>query len=259
MRVLMIGCGKMGGALLSRWTSDGALSFTVIDPMAELSQTTVRLERSADAISGETFDMLVIAIKPQMIADVLPGYAKHLASDGLVLSMAAGTSCASLAKAAGECAIVRIMPNMPSAIGKGVSGAYANPHVTPQQKQAVEAMMLRAGELVWVDEEDGLDKVTAIAGSGPGYVFEIARTYVEAARELGFSESEARTLVLGTLAGAVEMALQTGEDLAELRNAVTSKAGTTEAGLKAMNGGGELTALMQATTRAAYDRAVELR
>ncbi len=259
MRVLMIGCGKMGGALLSRWASDDALSFTVIVPNSELSEPGVRVERSPDAIAGESFDMLVIAIKPQMIAGVIPTYANHLAEGGVVVSMAAGTSCASLEKLFGEQAIVRIMPNMPSAIGKGVSGAWANARTSTEQRAAIEAMMLRAGELVWVDAEDGLDRVTAIAGSGPGYVFEIARTYVEAARELGFSEDQARRLVLGTMAGAVEMAARSDQSLADLRNAVTSKAGTTEAGLNALNGGGDLSTLLQATTRAAYTRAVELR
>ena len=203
--------------------------------------------------------MLVIAIKPQMIAGVMPTYAGHLAEGGVVVSMAAGTSCASLENLLGEQAIVRIMPNMPSAIGKGVSGAWANARTSDAQRAAIEAMMLRAGELVWVEEEDGLDRVTAIAGSGPGYVFEIARTYVEAARELGFSEDQARRLVLATMAGTVEMAARSDRSLAELRNAVTSKAGTTEAGLNALNGGGDLSTLLQATTRAAYARAVELR
>ena len=140
-----------------------------------------------------------------------------------------------------------------------MSGAWANARTSDAQRAAIEAMMLRAGELVWVEEEDGLDRVTAIAGSGPGYVFEIARTYVEAARELGFSEDQARRLVLATMAGTVEMAARSDRSLAELRNAVTSKAGTTEAGLNALNGGGDLSTLLQATTRAAYARAVELR
>lgn len=259
MRALMIGCGKMGGALLSRWLGEDTLSFTVIDPVATLSQEGVRLERSAAAISGETFDMLIIAIKPQQIADILPGYAETLAESGLIVSIAAGMSCESLEKLVGQRPIIRIMPNMPSAIGMGMSGLYANAHATRAHREVVERMMQYAGETLWVESEDGLDKVTAIAGSGPGYVFEIARSYVEAARRLGFSEDQARTLVLATMAGAVEMATLSGDSLADLRNAVTSKAGTTEAGLKALNGTGGFSALIEATTKAAYARAVELR
>ncbi|MCI4645963.1 MAG: NAD(P)-binding domain-containing protein, partial [Hyphomonadaceae bacterium] len=117
MRALMIGCGKMGGALLSQWAGEPSVSFTIIDPVADVSLKGVRLERSSAEISGETFDMLVVAIKPQQIADILPEYVKHLADGALVVSMAAGCSSDSLERALGTQAIVRIMPNMPSAIG----------------------------------------------------------------------------------------------------------------------------------------------
>ena len=118
----------------------------------------------------------------------------------------------------------------------------------------------RTGTAITVDAEDKLDRVTAVAGSGPGYVFEIARTYVAAAQELGFSAQEARAMVLGTMAGTVAMA-QADEagDLEALRNSVTSKGGTTAAGLDALNGDDTLTRLMRSTLQAAYDRAVELR
>jgi pyrroline-5-carboxylate reductase len=115
------------------------------------------------------------------------------------------------------------------------------------------------GTFVWVDSEDGLDRVTAIAGSGPGYVFELARTYVQAATALGFSEDQARSLVLGTLAGTIEMAQSSNRSLATLRDNVTSKNGTTEAGLKALNGDNALTDLMSAAVHAAYARATEMR
>ena len=120
--------------------------------------------------------------------------------------------------------------------------------------------MARTGTAITVDAEDKLDRVTAVAGSGPGYVFEIARTYVAAAQELGFSAQEARAMVLGTMAGTVAMA-QADEagDLEALRNSVTSKGGTTAAGLDALNGDDTLTRLMRSTLQAAYDRAVELR
>jgi pyrroline-5-carboxylate reductase len=123
----------------------------------------------------------------------------------------------------------------------------------------VESLMQQTGTTVWVDEEDALDRVTAVAGSGPGYVFEIARTYIEAAEALGFTTAQARALVLDTMAGAVEMARRSDESVETLRNSVTSKNGTTQAGLDALNGDGTLTELMRRTTRAAYDRAVELR
>ncbi|CAN0597156.1 unnamed protein product, partial [Laminaria digitata] len=127
------------------------------------------------------------------------------------------------------------------------------------QRDTVETLMQAAGTAVWVDDEDQIDRVTAVAGSGPGYVFEIARAYIEAAKELGFSDEQASDLVLGTLDGSIRMILETGDNPENLRNSVTSKNGTTEAGLKALNGDGKLSDLLKATTESAYKRAIELR
>ena len=155
--------------------------------------------------------------------------------------------------------IIRIMPNLPSAIGAGVAGLYASDDASTDHKSAVETLMQAAGTAVWVDDEDQIDRVTAVAGSGPGYVFEMARAYIEAAKELGFSDEQASDLVLGTLDGSIRMILETGDTPENLRNSVTSKNGTTEAGLKALNGDGKLSDLLKATTEAAYKRAIELR
>ena len=119
--------------------------------------------------------------------------------------------------------------------------------------------MEAVGMTLWVDGEDKLDRLTAISGSGPGYVFEIARSYVAAAKALGFSSTEARQLVLGTMAGTIAMAESSDESLDALRTSVTSKAGTTAAGLDALNGDEGLSARMRATVEAAYQRAIELR
>jgi pyrroline-5-carboxylate reductase len=259
MRVLMIGCGNMGASLLTRWVELPGTSFSVVDPATNFSDPRVKIFRSADSVEGDAFDLLIIAVKPQMIADVMPAYLKLVRVDAPALSIAAGVSCARLESVVGSRPIIRVMPNLPAKIGKGVSGIYFNANTSDAEKDKTREMMRAAGAVVEVDDEDGLDRVTAIAGSGPGYVFEIARAYVEAAKKLGFGDEQARTLVLGTLAGAVEMAAGSTDDLADMRNAVTSKAGTTEAGLKALNGDGTLSKLMEAATQAAYERAVELR
>ena len=259
MRVLMVGCGNMGGALLARWVDVPGISFCTADPVSAFPDTRVQSFDSASKVTGGPFDLLVIAVKPQMIADIIPGYLPHLQADAAVLSIAAGVSCARLETVVGQRPIVRVMPNLPAKIGKGVSGLHFNETVPEAVKDLIRQMMLAAGSIVEVDQEDSLDKVTAIAGSGPGYVFEIARAYVDAAMALGFDADQARTLVLDTIAGAVEMAAGTQDDLADMRNAVTSKAGTTEAGLSALNGNGDLSQLMLAATQAAYKRAVELR
>lgn len=257
--VLMVGCGKMGGALLRQWVRADNIKFTVVDPAAQELPEQVTAHQNAKALEGRTYDMIIVAIKPQLVDAILPDYIKHLSENGAVLSMAAGCSAQRLSSALKTPSVIRIMPNLPSFIGRGVAGIYATDSVTSVQRRMAEAMMKLAGTCIWVDTEDGIDRITAVAGSGPGYVFEFARTYVEAAQTLGFSNAEARNLVLGTIAGTVEMALQSNETLETLRNNVTSKNGTTDAGLMAMNADGLLTDKLKSTVDAAYKRAVELR
>lgn len=259
MKALMIGCGKMGGALLQQWTSSDKVSFTVIDPAANALPVSVKAYTHAEALGSETYDMVIVAIKPQLVETVLPNYKKHLSETGCILSMAAGTSSARLAHIFGNASVIRIMPNLPSFIGQGVAGMFALESVSKDQKIWVEEMMALAGTAIWVENEDGIDRITAVAGSGPGYIFEFARAYTEAAKALGFSEAQARDLVLGTIAGTVEMAKQSHETLETLRDNVTSKNGTTEAGLTVLNGDTGLTQRLKETVKAAYDRAVELR
>ncbi|WP_415810382.1 pyrroline-5-carboxylate reductase [Litorimonas haliclonae] len=258
-KVLMVGCGKMGGALLEQWIKSDKLDFTVVDPMAESLPEGARLLKDQDALKNEMFDLIIVAIKPQLIEKVLPSYSKRLNKDGLVLSMAAGFSATGLGEVMETDRIARIMPNLPSMIGKGVAGLFAMENVSQTYRDLLEDMMELAGTSVWVDSEDGLDRITAVAGSGPGYVFEFARTYVEAAESLGFSNEQARDLVLGTILGTIEMAQGSNETLETLRNNVTSKNGTTEAGLNALNQDGTVTRKLKETVDAAYNRAVELR
>ena len=254
----MIGCGKMGGALLSHWMSGGE-RFTVVDPALETVPDGARLVRERDEIAEERFDVVIVAIKPQMVDEVLPDYASSLAEGGYVLSIAAGCSIDRLSRLMDDAPVVRVMPNLPAAVGKGVSGLCAGPGAGDALAHA-KAMMDRTGTAVVVADEDRIDRVTAVSGSGPGYVFEIARAYVDAAMAQGFSPEEARAMVLGTMEGAIAMALQPGApDLAELRNSVTSKGGTTAAGLAALNGDEGLSQRLRETLEAAYDRAVELR
>ena len=259
MKVLLVGCGKMGGALLSQWLKGVDADFTIVDPFLDAQPDGARLLKGVEDLKDETFDLLIVAIKPQMIDDILPEYRNAIASGGAIASIAAGCSVQRLKNAIEGYPVIRIMPNLPSAIGAGVSGLFASEDASETQKGAVQNLMDAAGTAVWVSEEDMLDRVTAVAGSGPGDVFEIARDYIEAAEALGFTPDQARDLVLGTLDGSVRMILETGDDPEKLRNSVTSKNGTTEAGLKALNGDGSLTKLLKATTEAAYKRAVELR
>lgn len=248
----------MGGALLSFWKK-GDEDFAIVDPFLDEAPEGVDLLADRSDLGTRRFDMIVVAIKPQQIDEILPQYRDAFADNGVVLSIAAGASIDRLQGASGGRPVIRVMPNLPAAIGAGTSGICASDDVPTESMAHAVAMMERTGTVTPVDNEDMLDRVTAVAGSGPGYVFEMARAYIEAAMELGFSEDEARTMVLGTMQGTLAMAEKTGEQLETLRNSVTSKGGTTAAGLDALNGGGEFSALIKSTLGAAYARAEELR
>jgi pyrroline-5-carboxylate reductase len=258
-RVLMVGCGKMGSALLTRWLGQPNFTFTVVSPSGRLMPKGVNMVRSAKALVDTRFDLIVIAVKPQMIAEILPVYTDLLAYNGCYLSIAAGFSTNSIEELVGKASLIRIMPNLPVQIGKGVSSLYANKYATLQQRILVEALMTTTGQLVWTKTEDDIDRLTAIAGSGPGYVFEIARCWINAGQTLGFSEGISREMVLRTLVGSAELALSSQASLDELREGVTSKNGTTAAGLCALNQDANLDDLLQKTIDAAYARALELR
>lgn len=259
MNILLVGCGKMGGALLAQWVKDDSASISVVDPAVSDVPNGARLYKDIDALETKSFDLIIVAVKPQMIDDLMPAYKSFLAPDGFVASIAAGYMAERLADLFGTDRIVRVMPNLPAEIGQGVSGLFALPDVSPEHREEIDALMRLAGGVVWVDTEDALDRVTAIAGSGPGYVFEIARCFVEAAKRLGFTDEQARDLVLDTMAGTVEMARSSSETLETLRNNVTSKNGVTQAGLEQFHTDQRLAKLFEAVTQAAYERAVELR
>lgn len=259
MQVLLIGCGKMGGAMLRRWLQADIAHFTVASPNGGSVPEGVAHVRAPSELAGRVFDMLVIAVKPQMIDTALPVWMPHLAPTGCLASIAAGYSSDRITALVGERPVIRLMPNLPAMIGQGVNGLYANALCQPAHREAATALALATGSAIWVDDEDQIDRITAVAGSGSGYVFEIARSYVAAAEALGFNTETARTLVLDTMAGAIEMARQSESSLETLRNDVTSKNGTTQAGLQALMQDGALDTLMENTTAAAYARAVELR
>lgn len=259
MNILLIGCGKMGGAMLRQWAIHSAHNFTVADPAANNLPDRVAHVSNATDLQPRTFDVVLIAVKPQVIADVLPDYAPALKDGGVFVSIAAGASVASIAKVVGDTAIVRVMPNMAALVGMGVSGLYANDHCTPQQKSDIAALIDQTGTCIAVDSEDQIDRLTAVSGSGPGYIFEMLRSYVTAAEALGFDHPTARKLVFDTVSGTVEAARQSQLSLEELRNSVTSKNGTTQAGLTELMRGGELDKLFHSTLQAAYVRAGELK
>lgn len=247
--------------MLQAWLAamGDALEVTVAKPSPDRLPQSVRHVTGPEGVAGERFDAIIIGIKPQMIADISPHYRDNLAEDGVLVSLAAGTTCAFLGEVTGARAIVRLMPNMPARIGRGVTGVYANAGASEAHQALGLQLAEAAGRAVLCETEDGLDRLTAVAGCGPGYVFEFARNFVDAAQSLGFAEAQARAMVLETLRGSAELALSDEASVEAHRNAIMSKKGATEAGVNALREGGAVEARVAAAVEAAYARACALR
>ncbi|MDF1680327.1 pyrroline-5-carboxylate reductase [Ponticaulis sp.] len=258
-KALMFGCGNMGQALISGWNEVENIEFTVVDPAKPVIADDVTVYGSAEDVKDSDFDLIVIAVKPQLIEDVIKNAPHLMRTDCLVLSIAAGTSMNTLQSYLGERPIVRMMPNMPASVKLGLSALYGNEKCGDADKAVIDAMATNNGKFIWLDEEDKIDRFTAIAGSGPGYFFEVLRLFAMAAMDLGFEEEDARMLAIGTVLGTAAMAEQSEKTLEDLRKSVTSKNGTTQAGLEQLMREDTLRQLFADTTQAAYNRAVELR
>jgi len=207
---------------------------------------------NAEAVAGA--QIVVLAIKPQVLGGVLQELAGKIAPEVLLLTIVAGARIETLREALGTDAIVRVMPNTPGQIGEGISVWTARPEVSPSQREQVRQMIRALGEEVYVEEEEYLDMATALSGSGPAYVFYFMEALIDAGVQMGFSRAVARKLVLQTVRGSAIFAQQTGLHPAVLRNMVTSPGGTTAAGLYELDKGG-LRATTSRAVWAAYRRA----
>ena len=264
-RIGFLGGGNMARALIGGLLARGmpAAQLSVGEPSGparELLERDLRVRTSADnraAIEG--CQLLIVAVKPQEAGAVLRALGPQLQSARPVLvSIAAGIQIASLATWAGPgVPIIRTMPNRPALIGAGVTGLYAAPGVTAQQRGLAEEVMRAAGEAVWVAQEADLDVVTALSGSGPAYFFLLAELMMQAAIGQGLEPEAARRLAVGTLHGAGALAHSSDGDLARLRQEVTSRGGTTEAALGAFAAAG-LNGIVSGAMRAATQRSRDL-
>jgi len=240
MDITFIGGGNMAsaimGGLISRNFDPARLRAVEIVP-ALREQLAQRFGIATYANIAElpaVGDMVVLAVKPQQMHVAVQALAPQLERQ-VVLSIAAGIRIADLTRwLGGYDRIVRCMPNTPALIGAGITAAYASPAVTPEQRDATDTILRAIGKVVWVEGEALLDAVTAVSGSGPAYVFYFIEALRDAATELGLTRETANTLAMETFLGAVKLAAQDSEDVAKLRERVTSKGGTTEAALKSM-------------------------
>jgi pyrroline-5-carboxylate reductase len=253
--ILLVGCGKMGGALLMRWDKTHGGKIFVVDPHAKEPCTLTSL---AALPASTAVDVVVFAVKPQELTPLLAEYKARFGAKPLYLSIAAGKTLAYFAlHLGGDARVVRAMPNTPALIGRGVTALTASHNVSPQERKSAEALMAAAGKTVWVDESQ-MDAVTALSGSGPAYVFLFLESLTKAGVAAGLSEDTAKALAVETVAGSAALAQQSGEELATLRQNVTSKGGTTEAALSILLGSGGLEPLVKEAVKAAAKRAVEM-
>jgi pyrroline-5-carboxylate reductase len=262
--ILVIGFGNMGQALVRGWLRCGraASTIAVVDAMqaARSVAKTLGIEAYQDFEAvAERADVLVVAVKPNHLANVLPRFSSCAADDAVVLSIAAGKTIAEIARTLGsDAAIVRAMPNTPAAIGKGMTVMVANAAVTPAQRTLCTELLAAVGAVAWLDDEAGMDAVTAISGSGPAYVFLLIECLEQAAIDLGLEAALARQLAVATVEGAGAYAAAAGEGPAELRGRVTSPNGTTQAALDVLMGAPGMRELFIRAARAAAKRGREL-
>ena len=255
--LLLVGCGRMGGALLAGWDADGLSALVIVDP-APAGRPAGEAHRSvrdaADIPTGFRPAAVVLAIKPQL-ADAAMAAAAPFIGEAVVLSIMAGRTLAGLRRALPQArAIVRAMPNTPAAIGRGISVAVGEPGLPADQLALCDRLLRAAGSVAWVEDEALLDPVTAVSGSGPAYVFLLAELMEAAGIAQGLPATLARQLARETVAGAGALLAASGEDAAELRRAVTSPNGTTQAALAVLMADEAWPRAMRQAIGAATDR-----
>lgn len=236
--VLLVGCGKMGSAMLEGWMAHGLKASVVLDRHDHTLPAPHRLAATLDDVPADFQpDVIILAIKPQKADTVLEALAQRF-PNATLLSVMAGRTVESLtarythANPQARPVIIRAMPNTPCAIGAGMSGLYAPPHATDTQKAQCDALLHAVGDTVWVEQEDQMDSVTALSGSGPAYLFLLAELLEKAGVEQGLPAETARTLARKTIYGAGALLNQSPLDAEELRHRVTSPGGTTAEALK---------------------------
>lgn len=264
MRIGIVGGGFMGEAFLRGMLrakvaapSDIAIAEVMEARRTALSEHGVRVtdDPQSACIGAE---VVLLAVKPDDLGEVAEGLRGSLAQSAVLVSIAAGVRLADVQKHSGQRAVVRVMPNLPAAIGEGAVVFYAAPEVTAAQREHVQRVVSGvATAVVEVGDDDAVDLATAVHGSGPGYIYMVIEAMIDAAVRLGMKRPDAQSLVLATVAGSARYAIESGLHPSELRNAVTSPGGTTAAGLAELESAG-IRAAFDDAIEAAYLRALDL-
>jgi pyrroline-5-carboxylate reductase len=265
--VILVGCGNMGFAMLSGWLKSGKLiagEAFVVEPNDALRERAAKLGSAAAADAGALPadirpNIVVFAVKPQVMREVVPAYRRFAATGATFLSIAAGTGIAVFEEILGKsAAVIRCMPNTPAAIGKGMMVMVSNANVSREAKDFVADLLSASGKVATVDDEKLMDAVTAVSGSGPAYVFHFIEALTRAAEDAGLPAETARLLARQTVFGAASLAAESSEEPAVLRQQVTSPKGTTAAALEVLMGEERLTKLVTEAVEAARVRSIEL-
>ncbi|MNZ31987.1 Pyrroline-5-carboxylate reductase [compost metagenome] len=263
IRIAFVGAGNMAASLIGGLRAQGvpASNLRASDPGAE-QRAKIAAEHGIEvfednASAVKDADVVVLAVKPQVMKQVCEPLAAHLSAGQLIVSIAAGIPCASLERWLGARPIVRCMPNTPALVGLGASGLYANAQVSAEQRGQAEHLLSAVGIALWLDEEKQIDAVTAVSGSGPAYFFLLMEAMTAAGEKLGLSRDVAARLTLQTALGAAKMAVDSDVEPAELRRRVTSPNGTTEAAIKSFQANG-FEGLVEQALGAADHRSAEL-
>ncbi len=263
--LVLAGVGKMGGAMLEGWLKAGADPKKIValdpSPPQDVSDLLTRhgIRHNPTVASIVDAEVIIVAVKPQVMDEVLPSLVPLNSSHPLIISVAAGKTIATFARFFGTGAsIIRTIPNTPAAIGRGITAMSPNSHVSHQQLELATALLSATGEVVTVENETMIDLVTAVSGSGPAYIFYLTECMAKAGEKIGLPPALAMQLARATVAGSGELMRQSGLDAATLRQNVTSPKGTTYAALQVLMADDGLKPLMEKAIAAAANRSKEL-
>lgn len=257
--IWLVGCGNMAGAMLAGWLRAGMAPerFTVIRPSGRAPAPGIRT-LTALPTDGEVPAFVVLGVKPQKLDEIAPGLSPMLARETVLVSILAGVEIASLrARFASPAAIVRAMPNLPVSLGHGATGLFAD-GADEAVRDEVTRLMDALGLALWVDDEDALDAVSVLGGSGPAFVYRFIDAFATAGETIGLSADNARQLALATVVGATRLASQADDPLARLADRVASPGGSTRRGLDVLDTDRALVRLLEATLAASRARVAEM-
>jgi pyrroline-5-carboxylate reductase len=263
--ILLVGCGKMGGSLLTRWQRTHPADirrFRIIDPhIARANTEFVSWFKSIDELPAAYVPSVVVfAVKPQELGALLPAFHERFVGRQLLyLSIAAGKTLKFYRANLGDQAhVVRAMPNTPALVGEGMTVLCSSANVPASGKDVATKIMQAVGHTVWIEDESQMDAVTALSGSGPAYVFLFLECLTKAGIASGLSEDTARQLAIATMAGSTSLANQSSDSFETLRKNVTSPGGTTEAALQVLMNDNLLEDLIKDAVLRAHKRSKEL-